>query len=402
MDGFNGTPFTRLQTWWRHMPQFTAWLAKCEELLEDGVPANDVLWYLGDGIGHKPDDYFAFPEGYAVDYLNHDVLMNRLSVKNGLFTIPEGVSWKVLWVPDEHFMLPATKKRLIELSAAGGHVIFGGKEDLEKALAAIGKDVATSPALGDGLNEDFMWLHRKVGGMDRYFVAAGTNGYRGKVTFRAEGESSIYDPVSGERIAWDNSTVMELHPSQSVFVEFGIGAAKASIMDNIKKEVCPFGEWRLYFPAGWGAPESVTIPSLVSWTEIPGFTPEAKAYCGTVTYETEFNVSKIPVNANMILDLGRVETVAKVFVNGREVRTLWCEPYACNISSFVKQGRNSLRIEVTNTWRNRVVYDLNQPESKRKTWILYQKKFNPAASSPMIPAGIIGPARVFSVRRNPQ
>lgn len=394
MGGYNGTPFTRLQTWWRHMPHFTSWLAKCEELLEEGVPANDVLWYLGDAVDHKPDDYYAFPEGFGVDYLNRDVLANRLSVRNGLFGIPEGTSWKILWVPDEYCMLPSTRARLAELSRAGGKVVYGGKDALAMALAEIGKDVSVSPALGDGISEDFMWLHRKAGGIDRYFVAAGTNGYRGKVTFRAKGESSIYDPVSGERFSWTNGTVLALHPSQSVFVEFGAGggAARPAAFEDAG---CVFGEWKLSFRDGWGAPGSVKIGSLASWTEIPGFTPEAKAYCGTVTYETEFSPGALREGARCRLDLGRVETVARVFVNGREVRTLWCEPYACDISGFVKRGANTLRIEVTNTWRNRVVYDLNRPEPERKTWMLYRKNFSPSPDSPMVPAGILGPVAIL-------
>ena len=353
--------------------------------------ANDVLWYLGDAVDHKPDDYYAFPEGYGVDYLNHDVLTNRLSVMNGLFTVPEGTTWKVLWVPDDYFMLPATKKRLSELSAAGGKVVFGGKDALEKALVSIGKDVATEPSLGDGLNEDFMWLHRKVGSIDRYFVAAGTNGYRGKVTFRANGVSSIFDPVSGERTAWVNGTEIELYPSQSVFVEFGMEAGNSPAKDTGKSYI-GFGPWKLSFAQGWGAPPSVEIGSLMPWTDIPSLSREAKAYCGTVAYETEFDIGQLPDGARCVLDLGRVETVADVFVNGKNVRTLWCEPYACDVSGFVKPGRNSLRIEVTNTWRNRIVYDLAQSEDKRKTWILYRKNFNPSPESPFIPAGLIGPA----------
>ena len=393
MGGFNGTPFTRLQTWWKYMPEFTSWLAKCEELLEEGVPSNDVLWYLGDAVDHKPDEYYAFPEGYGVDYLNHDVLTNRLTVKNGEFVIPEGTSWKVLWVPDTYFMLPATKKHLDELAAAGGKVVYGGKEALTAALSSIGKDVTVSPALGDGLNEDFMWIHRKVGGVDRYFVAAGTNGFGGKVTFRTKGDAAIFDPVSGERKAWNNGTKLTLQPSQSVFVEFGgkKGVRRFGVPELLE---CTFAQWRLSFSEGWGAPASVTLGNLVSWTEIPGFSAEAKAYSGTVMYETEFDFGDTK-DGRLLLDLGRVETVAKVYVNGREVRTLWCEPYQCDVTGLVRSGRNSLKIEVTNTWRNRVLFDQNQPEECRKTWILYRKNFNPPLDSPMIPSGLMGPVRLL-------
>ena len=393
MGGFNGTPFTRLQTWWASMSEFTSWATRCEELLEAGQPAQDVLWYLGDAADHAPDEQYPFPEGFRADYLNHDVLVNRLAVKDGRFAIPEGAEWKVLWVPDERFMLPATRKALDRLSAAGGTVVYGGKEALSKALSALQKDVETMPAMGDGPNEDFMWIHRRDGVVDRYFVASGTNGYRGKVVFRAKGNASIYDPVSGERVAWRNGEELRLPPSRSYFVEFG-ASAPAGGKSCLKELPCSFSPWKLSFAPGWGAPEKVELESPVSWTDIPGFSSEAKAYCGTAVYETEFEATGGA--GRFVLDLGQVESVAKVFVNGREVRTLWCMPYSCDITDYVRSGGNALKIEVTNTWRNRVIYDLSQPEDRRKTWILYRKNFSPPPKSPMVPAGLLGPVKVFA------
>ena len=418
MGGFNGTPFTRLQTWWRYMPEFNGYITRCEEYLEAGLPAQDVLWYLGDSVDHKPDEDYPFPEGFRADYLNHDVLTNRLAVKNGLFTVVdaqervppcgyaggspssatagENATWKVLWAPDERCMLSATRKRLAELAAAGGKVVFGGKDELAKALAAYAKDVATDPALGDEPSEDFMWIHRKVDGFDRYFVAAGTNGWRGNVTFRAEGAVSLLDPVSLERTAWRNGDVLEIPPSRSVFVEFG-GEGRVSTRPCVQRTrgsaslptSCELTNWTLSFPSGWGAPEKIALESPVSWTEIPGFTREAKAFSGTVTYETEFDC--LDVSDPVELDLGRVESVARVCVNDVPVRTLWCEPYRCRLNGFVQKGRNRLRVEVTNTWRNRVIYDLGQPEKDRKTWIAYQPGYNPGPTDPFAPSGILGP-----------
>lgn len=391
MGGFNGTPFTRLQTWWKHMPEFTAWLTRCEDFLEAGRPAQDVLWYLGDAVDHKPDEEYDFPEGFRADYLNHDVLTNRLTVKDGFFTVPEGTVWKVLWVPDERFMLPATRKRLSELEAVGGKVVFGGKDALVAALKGTARDVATEPALGDGPSEEFMWIHRKVDGFDRYFVAAGTNGWRGRVTFRAKGEVSVFDPVTLERRSWKNGDVLEIPPSRSVFVEFGVAAPAqtARVGIGVAREITG---WMLAFPSGWGAPPSVKLERPFSWTDIPEFGREAQAFGGTVVYTAVFNLPGGALAGGRIdLDLTRVESVAKVFVNGALVRTLWCEPYCCDISGVVKAGRNELRIEVTNTWRNRVIYDLGLPEKERKTRILYQPRYNPKPTDPFVPSGILGP-----------
>ena len=394
MGGFNGTPFTRLQTWWKQMPEFTAWISRCEEMLEAGQPVQDVLWYLGDAVDHKPDEMYPFPEGFRADYLNHDVLTNRLVVKDGAFTIPEGAEWKVLWVPDERYMLPATRVALKRLSDAGGKVVFGGKDALVKALADIQRDVATDPALGDEPSEDFMWIHRKEDGIERYFVAAGTNGWHGKATFRANGTASIFDPVSLERTAWHNGDVLDIPPSRSFFVEFFGGNVEMCNCENVKAANTQFHNstitnWTLSFPPGWGAPEKVALEHPVSWTEIPGFSREARAFGGTAVYETTFECSA--GDAHHELDLGRVESIAKVFINGKHVRTLWCEPYRCCLDGFVRRGKNNLRIEVTNTWRNRIVYDLGLPEKARKTWIIYKQRYNPGPTDPFIPSGLLGP-----------
>ena len=78
-----GTPFLRGQTWWKHMPEFTSYLSRLNYLFERGKPVSDVLWYLGDEINHKPDQGAPFPKGFKYDYCNPDVLLNRLSVRNG-------------------------------------------------------------------------------------------------------------------------------------------------------------------------------------------------------------------------------------------------------------------------------------------------------------------------------
>ncbi len=244
-----------------------------------------------------------------------------------------------------------------------------------------------------------MWTHRKADGLDRYFVAAGTNGWRGRVTFRAKGTASIFDPVSLERTAWRNGDVLDIPSSRSVFVEFGkqIGFEGLKGSRNLISPSNPLNlftnrmeitGWTLSFPPGWGASEKVVLEKPVSWTEIPDFSREAKAFAGTAVYEATFECSAGDFHHE--LDLGKVESIAKVFVNGKYVRTLWCEPYRCRLDGFVRSGENHLRIEVTNTWRNRVVYDLGQPEKDRKTWIIYKPRYNPGPDAPFVPSGILG------------
>ena len=118
-----GTPFLRGQTWWPHMPAFTAYLARCGFLLERGRPVSDVLFYLGDEQDHKPRQDTPFPAGYRYDYCNPDVLLNRLSVRDGRLVTPEGLSYHLLWLRDCQRMLPETLERLVALVKEGAVLV---------------------------------------------------------------------------------------------------------------------------------------------------------------------------------------------------------------------------------------------------------------------------------------
>ncbi|RYG01465.1 MAG: hypothetical protein EOO02_12720, partial [Chitinophagaceae bacterium] len=118
-----GTPFIRGQTWWQYMPDFTAYLSRCTYLLERGKPVSDVLWYLGDEINHKPDQHAPFPAGYKYDYCNPDVLLNRLKVENGMLVTPEGIQYRVLWLPDAPYMRAETLEKINALVRDGATIV---------------------------------------------------------------------------------------------------------------------------------------------------------------------------------------------------------------------------------------------------------------------------------------
>ena len=405
-----GTPFIRGQAWWKHMPEFTAWAARCCTMLEGGKPANDILWFLGEDVDHKPAERSPFPHGYKYDYVNRDALMNRISVRNGRFAEPGGTSWSVLWVPPSH-RSPEVEAKLREFSKAGGKVVYGRtgtqERDILKVVEGIGPDVVCGPdmkgrALTDWRKNEqqIEWLHRKGDGSDWYFVSAnGMDAYKGEVTFRMEGNVSVWDPVTGAvseptviRSGGGSTTLlMDIAPAENMFVVFshapgkGGCAAKSAKLPS-EDDFCDLRNirrWKLSFPAGWGAPESIALDRLVSWTELP-FSDEGRHFSGTATYTAKFEGRK---GETVVLDLGDVEFVADVFVNGRKVRTLWGHPYRCEIGEFVKDGDNELRVDVTSTWFNRLAYDSSLPEKDRKTWTMAA----PPKGTPPRPAGLLGP-----------
>ena len=60
---------------------------------------------------------------------------------------------------------------------------------------------------------------------------------------------------------------------------------------------------------------------------------------------------------------------------------------ALNIKDFIQEGENTLTVDVTGTWYNRLAYDASQPEAQRKTWTIA----GPAAGSQLHDSGLLGP-----------
>jgi hypothetical protein len=248
---------------------------------------------------------------------------------------------------------------------------------------------------------DAMWLHRRAEGADWYYVCAPVGrGFKGELSFNNAENVEIWDPVSGEiypaevvkREAGRTSVRFDLEQAGSCFVVFGksIKSAKnlAKTGASAKAETLS-STWTLAFPSGWGAPASLETTELKAWKDL-NMSPEAKAFSGTATYSTTFDIEKVNKDVAYSLDLGRVEMIASVSLNGKKLRTLWTPPYRLDITNAIKSGKNTLQIEVTSTWFNRLVYDANQSEDQRKTWTIN----GPSKNAELRESGLLGPVRL--------
>ncbi len=184
-----GTPFLRGQTWWKFMPELTAYFARCGYMLERGKPVVDVLWMLGDDTPYRPPENADFPSGYKYDYCNADALITRASAKDGRIVFPDGMSYTALWIPKDTFLLPETTAKIADLEKKGAKVIRGElKIDWPSQLDKL----------------DFKptdWYQRRDGNEDIFFVRM-PNGDTAFITI-ADGKKTVLDPVTGEeRASW--------------------------------------------------------------------------------------------------------------------------------------------------------------------------------------------------------
>ena len=173
------------------------------------------------------------------------------------------------------------------------------------------------------------------------------------------------------------------------------------------------GPWTLRFPAESGAPAALRVEALASWGAHADAT--VRAFSGTAVYATTFTPP--PGGQALWLDLGRVEIMARVKLNGSDLGICWRHPYRVRIDAALRPGANDLEITVVNRWISRLVADAALPQTDKRAgngqlqewpdWALAGKPIpGPRRSFVTIPlwkatdtppeSGLIGPVRLLA------
>lgn len=192
-------------------------------------------------------------------------------------------------------------------------------------------------------------------------------------------------------------------------------------------------KWRLRFKEGGPVlPGDRHLDSLQLWTSLPG--DELKDFSGTAVYTTEFeldgdgqlitgsaasdtgnptaNGTVDPATGgadDYLLQLGRVAESARVWVNGKDAGILWSIPFQTRIGIYLKEGKNTLRIEVANLMANRIRY-MDRRAAAGETgmeWRNYHEinfvniNYEPfdASAWPVMPSGLQGPVRIVPLNK---
>jgi hypothetical protein len=155
--------------------------------------------------------------------------------------------------------------------------------------------------------------------------------------------------------AWTNGRV-ELHTASGKILH--ADAANLPAPQEIS------GAWNLNFPPNWGAPPSITLEKLISWTDHSN--DGVRYFSGTAAYEKEIEVpaERLAAGRELWLDLGAVKNFAEVSLNGQSFGVLWKPPFHVNVTAAAKPGVNKLVVKVTNLWPNRLIGDEQLPSDR--------------------------------------
>ncbi len=206
--------------------------------------------------------------------------------------------------------------------------------------------------------------------------------------------SDVFPSIEpGVGVYADKGAALRLRSSVSgkFTVRFSDGSVK-NLQIAANSNLPQLGEqWKIAFPVGWGAPPSIMMDKLQSWTESTD--PGVRYFSGTATYHNTIDVpagALAPEHA-IWLDLGDVREVATVMVNGKQLRTLWHAPFVVRIDPALHTGVNDLSIAVTNLWPNRLIGDAQPDATVRHTQTnvrVYTK------DSPLLPSGLLTPVKI--------
>jgi len=449
-------------TWWEKARPFMDYLARCNFMLRQGLFVADVCYYYGDqapnffplfhDVPQKPRLYGLGNE-YDYDVINTDVILHRLSVKDGRLVLPDGMSYALMLLPDQQDMPLEVLQRIEQLVNEGATIIgrkpsavpgLWNRDEDQTALTDIAQKmwgstddkgvinnkygkgkVISGLTAGEVLQQngvpgDFSFsgdqeidfIHRTTDMGEIYFLRnSGEEPVKSNCTFRVTDRfPELWDATTGSMARIENfksnnltTTVgLELAAHGSAFVVFNKKHRKdlqvMAIGDIQETSHEITGPWNVNFPAGWGAPSSATFNTLISWTESAD--EGIKYFSGTAIYTHSFALDKSAVGKPVILDLGEMRDVAEVFINGKSSGILWRKPFTTDITALVKEGENDLKIEVVNMWINRITGDMQLDPKDRfcrtnKTYMT--REVWPGGDEPfrIQTAGLLGPVRLI-------
>lgn len=442
-----GTFFSESNTWWPHLKKWIDYKARLSAVFQQAEMQSDIaiMFPLADmwsevGLQYQQVPQIVYPEyanniweaihqhGSGCDYVNENIL-KKCSFSNGRMHYNTR-SYKVLLMPEMESIAPETPELLGKFAAAGGQVIFIGKEPVKtfgKQQAGTGNqkvqsDIQTLKKAFPGnvvffpapegkiinwyaqLQSEFKitpfvrfdkpvsyvsQVHYKTDEADIFFIC---NYHQEKdhaftATFNVKHRNAwLWDPETGEKYLYPyqgakNNLGIRLNPAQSMLIVF---------TEDTKGELYPFREVAGKRSRALEGPWDVTLEKVHEQSRKTVFNklidlkkvPELQSFAGVIVYERQFQLDD-PENCHS-LDLGKVSGISEVEINGRPLGSRWYGKHIYDCGQALRGGSNTIKIKVTTTLGNYMKSLKDNAVAQRWT-----------GKQPLHPAGLAGPVKLI-------
>ena len=420
----------------------------------------NMMTFAIHGMRERLPDFYNTVEqirkrAYDVDYISDAFIASTIVTNKGLLQTQGGVAYKALILPAVKSIPFATLEKIYKLAEAGATIIFvenyptevpgfnkweKRSKDLnelvslfpeassfEKAeINKIGKgkvltvknyedlfaslSIASEPVKSEFGGE---YIRRKHEKGYHYFMAMLQNKtIDGWIPLAIEAESAlIFDPMTGEKglakvrqADGKTEVYLQMKPGESLilktFDKENVSAESWIYKVETEKEIDLNKDWELSFVESYPAvSESFAIDTLGSWTVLPN--DVLNKNMGTARYKTSF-VLDAKSETDYLVNLGDVRESARLYVNGEYVSTLFAVPFEANIGKYLKEGENTLEVEVTNLPANRIAdYDRTGVEWRifhdANIVSLNYEKVDFGVWGVM-PSGLLGPVKITELK----
>lgn len=383
--------------------------------------------------------------GYSFDFVTDAILQNTTVHDQQLLTAKDATPYKVIYVPASHYFSEKTLAKLLDLAQEGATLVFQSLpedvyglhnlearrqqlkellarlkfvEDVDNQYTSYGKGkiyltadvhsaLETEQVFAERLVRSGLKFARRVSNGKTYYYLVNHTAKAIDETIRLNTEAKNYtllDPQTGKVFAL---------PAENGFVRVQIPSGYAWIVAASDEEKTPAAysyvdrgqelrvfnkPWTVRFlDGGPTLPKTRQINSPAFWTDWGD--AAANKFSGRAVYETTFTLKKEQAKS-YLLELGEIAESAHIFVNDKDAGIVWSIPYQLEIGNLLREGNNSIRIEIANLMANRV-RDLDQ---RKVSWRNYHeinfvnidyKSFD-ASKWKVMNSGLKGPVKLFA------
>lgn len=379
-------------------------------------PIHDI-WHDPGGLEmqlsvHNIQEWLRYPEieimekqGYSYDFIS-DSLLELVEAENGLLKSDPGHrGYQVLLIPSCKFMPLPTLEKILKLAQNGSLVLFEElpadvpglykleerRESLRKLLMELnfvdmGQGMSECKTLNgtvllcknvvkaleyagivrDKIGEFGLKYTRRAVQNGRYYYLVNHSSELIDTLLTLNTPASMvlimdpldgkYGPASIKHGAQQTDVRIQVRSGQSIFLRtFDHGSIRADswVYEGIRQTPVELaGSWELsFFSGGPAIPGPGRMNKLVPWTELED--QNLQDFSGVGTYTLRFQKPEIQAE-EFVLSLGKVHESARIWLNGHDLGILLCIPFEIKVGKYLREGENTLKVEVANLMANRI------------------------------------------------